>query len=517
MADTGNDRIQKFSPKGKNNTWGNSGKDQRQFSFPSGIATDSSGNIYVADTGNDRIQKFSPDGIYDLEWGDLGSTPGKFSGPSGIAIDTSGNVYVADTNNNRIQKFSNDGQLVKLWELSRNISKTYSEPISLIVDRSGDVYVTDIKYNRIEKFSKDGKFKGSFGNLGKKIGEFNSPRGIALDKLGNMYVADTDNNRIQKFRIISLDFINMKHPFTRPESNQTKINNQKVYFKSPEGISLDKIAIYVTDTDNNRIQKFSKDGTFITKWGKKGSAAGEFSSPSDIATDTTGNIYVTDTGNNRIQKFTSFGTFIKMWPEKGQKKGEFCGQKEGEFCRPSGIATDTSDNVYVADTGNNRIQKFTSELKYLLPIGEFGYGKDKFNLPVDIDIDSKDNIFVADKGNNRIQKVVGTSVMEWLKEYPFDSPSGIALDVKDNLYVSDTNNHKIYRFNSNGKLDSNCECSFGGFGLNAQNLYFPTGIDIDDDTGDVYVADTGNNVIKKFIMRRNASTLDIPILFFSFT
>ena len=71
---------------------------------------------------------------------------------------------------------------------------------------------------------------------------------------------------------------------------------------------------------------------------------------------------------------------------------------------PSGIITDTSGNVYVANTGNNRIQKFTSGGKYLSSIGEFGRGKENFNLPVDVNIDSKDNIFVADKGNNRIQK-----------------------------------------------------------------------------------------------------------------
>ena len=90
--------------------------------------------------------------------------------------------------------------------------------------------------------------------------------------------------------------------------------------------------------------------------------------------------------------------------------------------------------------------------------------------------------------------------MKWLEEFKFDSPSGIALDGSDNLYVSDTNNHKIYRFDANGKNVTNCNCSFGGFGFLSNNLYFPSGIDVDDDKGDVYVVDEGNNVIKKFIV-----------------
>ena len=137
----------------------------------------------------------------------------------------------------------------------------------------------------------------------------------------------------------------------------------------------------------------------------------------------------------------------------------------------------------MADTGNDRIQKFTSGGKYLSSIGEFGHGKENFNLPVDIDIDSKDNVFVADKGNNRIQKIEGSSVKKWLEEFKFDSPSGIALEGADNLYVSDTNNHKIHKFDANGKNVTDCKCSFGGFGFFSNNLYFPSGIDVYDGSG----------------------------------
>jgi len=111
--------------------------------------------------------------------------------------------------------------------------------------------------------------------------------------------------------------------------------------------------VYVADTWNDRIQKFTSDGVFITKWGKEGSGDGEFRWPAGVAVDASGNVYVADTKNHRIQKFTSDGIFIAKWGSKGTGKGE--------FFHPTGVAVDASGNAYVADSGNHRIQKFRPE------------------------------------------------------------------------------------------------------------------------------------------------------------
>ena len=87
------------------------------FSNPSGVAVDSSGNVYVADTGNNRIQKFDSSGGFIAKWGSSGSGDGQFSYPSGVAVDSSGNVYVADTSNQRIQKFNSSGGFITKWGL----------------------------------------------------------------------------------------------------------------------------------------------------------------------------------------------------------------------------------------------------------------------------------------------------------------------------------------------------------------------------------------------------------------
>ena len=110
--------------------------------------------------------------------------------------------------------------------------------------------------------------------------------------------------------------------------------------------------VYVADTNNNRIQKFTSTGTFITQWGGYGSEDGQFDSPGGVAVDSAGNVYVADWNNNRIQKFTSTGGFITNWGGSGSADGQFNG--------PGGVAVDSAGNVYVADTNNNRIQKFTS-------------------------------------------------------------------------------------------------------------------------------------------------------------
>lgn len=160
----------------------------------------------------------------------------------------------------------------------------------------------------------------------------------------------------------------------------------------------------------------------------------------------------------------------------------------------SGISVDNSGNVYVADAGNDRIQKFTSSGNHILSIGEFGHDEGKFNLPRDVDLDSKGNIFVADTGNNRIQKITGQSIKVWLKS--FDLPLSLAIDSSDNVYVTDTNNHKINRFDPNGKSGS----SFGDFGFTLNKLNFPSSVAVDT-SGNITVADKGNNQIKKFDVR----------------
>ncbi|MDI6751320.1 MAG: SMP-30/gluconolactonase/LRE family protein [bacterium] len=169
-------------------------------------------------------------------------------------------------------------------------------------------------------------------------------------------------------------------------------------FDCPYGIAIDtEKNVYVVDTYNSRIQKFTSDGGFITKWGSQGSGNGEFNWPKGITVDNEGNVYVADTFNNRIQKFTKEGAFITKWGSQGSGNGE--------FNWPKGITVDNEGNVYVAD--NHRIQKFTSDGGFITKWGSGGFLDDgKFVCPNGVAVDNKGHVYVADTYNHRIQKFI---------------------------------------------------------------------------------------------------------------
>jgi DNA-binding beta-propeller fold protein YncE len=122
-------------------------------------------------------------------------------------------------------------------------------------------------------------------------------------------------------------------------------------FKSPRGITVSKDGyIYVTEVENNRVQKFTRDGVFITKWGTQGSGDGQLSFPVGLATDLEGNVYVAEHFNHRVQKFTGNGIFITKWGSYTAGGGD----TNGKFNKPTGLAVDGNGNVYVADYDGRR-------------------------------------------------------------------------------------------------------------------------------------------------------------------
>ena len=177
------------------------------FHEPRDIAVAPDGSLYVADFGNDRIQKLDAERQLIAAWGGQGDGPGKFNDPCGVAVDPSGHLWVADTFNSRIIKFSPDNKpIVTIVELGPKLDPgRFSGPRGIAIDADGNLYVTDTGSHRVVKLSPDGKVVGAWGRLkgdpkqGDGEGEFNEPVGIAVAPDGSVYVCDTKNARVQRF------------------------------------------------------------------------------------------------------------------------------------------------------------------------------------------------------------------------------------------------------------------------------------------------------------------------------
>jgi DNA-binding beta-propeller fold protein YncE len=277
--------------------------------------------------------------------------------------------------------------------------------------------------------------------------QFRFPAAIDIDSRGYVYVADSWNDHIQKLNDSGVSIGKWGSPGS--------LNGQ---FRFPSGLAVDSQGnVYVTDFGNSRVQKFTSDGKFITKWGSRGSGDGQFSRPQGVGVDSQGNVYVADFGNSRVQKFTPDGKFITKWGSRGSGDGQFGSGDLVVFTGPTDIAVDSHEDVYVADFGNSRVQKFTSDGKFLTKWGSRGSGDSQFFLPQGITVDSEGYVYVADSANDIIQKFNSSGLfITKLNPYfysddggnsIFQGPSGIAVNPTNGLlYLSDTWSDSIQVF-----------------------------------------------------------------------
>jgi DNA-binding beta-propeller fold protein YncE len=218
--------------------------------------------------------------------------------------------------------------------------------------------------------------------------------------------------------------------------------------------------LYVVDAVNHRIQRFTPDGAFVSKWGSFGSDPGEFYLPGQIAFDSQGNAYVADRLNHRVQKFTSDGVFLLQWGSLGSGPGQ--------MNQPWGITVDAFDAVYTTEFVNDRVQKFTNQGVFLTQWGGTGSGDGQFFHPRGIDSAPDGTIYVSETLNNRVQRFTpsGSFLMKWgttgsPKGSEEPSPPGtfthaVGLDIDDEgfVYVADWDLHphagRVQKFTADG-------------------------------------------------------------------
>ena len=205
---------------------------------------------------------------------------------------------------------------------------------------------------------------------------------------------------------------------------------QPWYFAQPCGVAADSFGnVYVADTGNHRIQKFSSQGVFLTKWGTSGSGDGQFNWPNAVAADSFGNVYVADTRNDRIQKFSSQGVFLDKWGTTGSG--------DGQFVWPRAVAVDSFGDVYVADTGNDRVQKFSSQGVLL----DQWFGG--FDYPFDIAVSPDGDVYVLNSNSNIIQIFDSNGALIGKLE-AIDGAIAIAVGGDGKVFVSVFDGHPRY-------------------------------------------------------------------------
>jgi predicted membrane-bound mannosyltransferase/DNA-binding beta-propeller fold protein YncE len=279
-------------------------------------------------------------------------------------------------------------------------------------------------------------------------------------------------------------------------------------FNKPRGLAIAQDgSIYVADSGNNRIQHLSAEGKLLQSWGVTGDATkaggapgGAFNEPWSVAIGTDGSVFVADTWNHRIQKFTADGRFLKMWGYFGQA------EKPDGFWGPRGLAVDKKGNVYVTDTGNKRVAVFTAEGDFVTQFGTTGTDPGQFDEPVGITVDQEGLVYVADTWNSRIQIFAPDSAgttFTMLRAWEVSAWAGQSLENKPfiasaqggRLIVADPEGYRVLMFDQEGKL----VMGWGDYSADADGFGLVSGVAVAPD-GSVWVSDGANNRILKFTL-----------------
>jgi C1A family cysteine protease len=509
VVDAAPHRVVKYDSDGEfvtqlGETW-EPGSDDDHLDGPRSVAFDSAGNAYVSDAGNHRIQVFDASGTYSATigvTGESGADDAHLDTPRHIAIDDGDNLYVADAGNHRVQVYDashNHVASIGVPGESGSDDDHFSWPMGVAVD--GDhIYVADLYNHRIQVFDRTTRaYQNTIGTGSPGSGEdaFDHPTDVAVDSAGNVYVADGANFRVQKFGsslVYERTFGTTGVPYLTDDD----------HYNEPADVAVDasgNVGIVEGEGGGGRFIKLSADGVpqfTIGQAGVEGTDNAHFDEARGVAFDADGDIYVADSGNNRVQIFDADGTYQATLGTGG-------GSGDYEFHGPHGVAVDNDGNVYVADADNHRVQIYDSTLTHVATLGvtgEAGSDNDHLNRPLDVEVDGDGDIYVADSSNHRVQRYHRSTVYRYTLGTTgepgdgfdhFDEPSGVALDASGNIYIADRTNNRVQVFNRSGAYLTTIG---GNWGSEVGRFREPTGIDVDRE-GNVYIADHHNQRVER--------------------
>jgi DNA-binding beta-propeller fold protein YncE len=443
VADSANNRIQRFNLNGREPmAWGTKGSGPGQFRYPRGLAANGA-EVIVADDDNHRIEQFTADGAYVAEAGSPGKGPGQFGFPYGVALDAAGNIYVADDLNHRVVKLTPQLAFAGAWGGFGGKPGQMAFPRAIASDPAGNNYVADTANDRVQVFDPQGDYLRTIGASARGPAELTAPRGVAVDPTGRLLASDTVDDRIELFA-----------PGTNAYAGQwTAVGGTSTRFYRPAGIGIDPAgAVYVVDRGYGRLLKLWGDGTWLGETGGPAARGGVQLSGNGAAAVWSGlqQTYVADSGHNRILVFGPEGLLRARWGA-GEGNGT-AGSAAGAFDHPQALAVGAAGDVYVADTGNDRIVKLSSAGAVLGEWGRTGGAAGSFRSPGGIGLDAAGEVYVSDTDNNRVQ--VFDPDGGWLRAWgnrgiapgQLSQPTALAVGCAGDVYVADTNNNRVQRF-----------------------------------------------------------------------
>ncbi|MBI4874531.1 MAG: hypothetical protein HY822_07855 [Acidobacteria bacterium] len=506
-------------------------------SSPGGIAVDSSGNLFIADSGHHVVQRLSVDGTSGVVAGSgvagyagdrgLATAPeARLSFPTDVAVDRLGTLYIADTWNHRIRKVIRQGNDYLLFTEAGGGPNTAQAaeyagdpmlgplggPRGVWLDSAGVLFIADTGYGVVRRlvpgvYVPDAGMGGvgrlEPGRISTVAGASRSrgdggpatsaslyfPRNVALDAFGNLLIADTDNHKVR-----------------RVASGGT--------IATLAGTGLGGLA------------------------GDGGAAAlAELALPSGLAVDAAGNVYIGDTGSARLRQVRPAGDIFTLVGANGPGgAGDGAGASNAQVTTINGIALDSAGNIYLADTNNHRIRKISRDnvIERFAGTSSAGTGADgsailsAINAPLGVAAGRDGTVYFTDTGNHRVRRVLANGRVETIAGTGFpgysgdggaataarlSSPGGIAVDAEGNVFVADSGNHRIRHITSGGLIRTIAGSGLAGFSgdggsaLTAQ-LSSPMGLAVDS-RGTIHVADRANHRIRRLSVDTSAGRLEI--------
>ncbi len=433
------------------------------------------------------------------------------------------------------------------------LSSPLPQPVAVVTDNSGNVYFAAA--NCVFKVDASGVLTRVAGSTEANYGgdggpattaQLNAPQGLAVDSAGNLYIADSGNSRIRKVAANGAITTVAGNGTPGYTGNGGPATNAELRF--PRGVAVDASgSLYIADTANSRIRKVAANGTIATVAGSAFSnglfgdggpaTSASLNHPYGVALDSAGNIYIADTSNHAVREVTVTNGIINTVAGTGTAgyTGDGGAATGAELNYPYSVVVDSAGNLYIADHDNNVIREVAAASGAIVTIagnGTYGYTGDggpatsaELRYPAGAALAAGGNLYIADSGNSRIRQVAAGGTIATLAGNGIGyagnggsataaligSAESAALDAAGNLYLADSANNMIRKVAPSGIITTvagNGTAGYSGDGgpANSAQLTTPSGVALDS-AGSLYIADTGNSVVRKVALNGTITTV----------